>query len=128
MTQFQQAVLAVVRLIPKGKVVSYGQVAAYIGAPRAARQVGWAMRSLQDAPDFPWWRVLNNAGRISIKGNQYSSAQQQREHLEAEDVIVGHNFLLDIKTYRFKPKPNRLASLALSAEYMASIKRYLGTD
>lgn len=129
MTPFQQAVLNVVRLIPAGKVASYGQVAAYIGAPRAARQVGWAMRSIEGASDFPWWRVLNNAGRISIKGNQFNSAQQQKELLEAEGVVVSHDFLLDIETYRFRPKPARLKSLALDPEYIATkLTRFLGDD
>ena len=127
-TKFQQAVLTAVRLVPKGKVVSYGQVAAYIGAPRAARQVGWAMRGLEGAPDFPWWRVVNNAGRISIKGNQYNSAHQQREHLLAEGVTIHSDFSLNIEAYRFRPKPSTLGGLALNAEYVASIARYLGTD
>ncbi len=117
------------RLIPPGKVASYGQVAAYIGAPRAARQVGWAMRSIEDAGDFPWWRVLNNTGRISIKGNQFNSAQQQKELLEAEGVVVSRGFLLNIEAYRFRPKPSRLKSLALEPEYIAArLGRFLGND
>ncbi len=129
MTPFQQAVLKVVRLVPAGKVVSYGQVAAYIGAPRAARQVGWAMRSLEGAPDFAWWRVLNNAGRISIKGNKFNSAHQQKELLEAEGVVVSRDFSLDIEAYRFRPKPSRLKSLALEPEYIATrLTRFLGDD
>ena len=51
--------------IPYGRVVSYGQVAAYVGVPRGARQVGWTLRRLEDI-DIPWWRVINNEGRISI--------------------------------------------------------------
>ena len=87
--------------MPPGKVVSYGQVAAYAGTPRAARQVGWAMRSLEGAPDFPWWRVLNNAGRITIKGNQFATARMQKELLEAEGVQVGQDFTLDMSRYRY---------------------------
>ncbi|HVI69415.1 MAG TPA: methylated-DNA--[protein]-cysteine S-methyltransferase [Magnetospirillaceae bacterium] len=129
MTEFQQAVLDIVRIIPEGKVASYGQIAAYLGAPRAARQVGWAMRSIEGVPNFPWWRVLNNAGRISIKGNQYNSAQQQKELLEAEGVVVSQDFLLDIEAYRFKPKPSRLKNLSLDPEYIGTrLARFVGSD
>src|SRR5581483_5888883 len=101
MTRFQDAILRVVRTVPVGKVVSYGQVAAYVGMPRAARQVGWAMRSMEGTPDFPWWRVLNNAGRITIKGNQFNTAQLQKELLEAEGIEINQAFELNIERYRF---------------------------
>lgn len=108
-------------MVPSGKVVSYGQVAAYIGTPRAARQVGWAMRSLEGAPDFPWWRVLNNAGRITIKGNQFNTAQLQKELLEAEGVEINQEFELDIERYRFRPTASSLKSLLLEPEYIKSV-------
>lgn len=113
MTKFQEAILRVVRMVPSGKVVSYGQVAAYIGTPRAARQVGWAMRSLEGTPDFPWWRVLNNAGRITIKGNQFNTAQLQKELLEADGVKVSQDFELDMERYRFRPDVHLLKKLQL---------------
>ena len=127
MTEFQIAVLSVVRLVPSGYVVSYGQVAAYIGAPRAARQVGWAMRSLGGGlPDFPWWRVLNNAGVITIKGDQFNAAQLQKELLEAEGVTVSADFTLDMARYRFRPEPALLSSLKLDADYVeAVLEKYL---
>lgn len=121
MTPFQEAILRVVRIVPAGTVVSYGQVAAYIGAPRAARQVGWAMRSMEGAPDFPWWRVLNNAGKITIKGNWHSSAQLQKELLEAEGVKINQLFELDIEHYRFRPRAKTLQSLKLDARYIETV-------
>lgn len=120
MTKFQEAVLRVVRLVPPGKVVSYGQVAAYVGAPRAARQVGWTMRSMEGTPDFPWWRVLNNAGIITIKGNRFNDAQQQAELLQAEGVVV-ENYALDMAAYRFRPSAAELASLKLEPEYIQTV-------
>lgn len=108
---FQQAVLRVVQAIPHGKVMSYGQVATCVGAPRAARQVGWTMRSLDGAPDFPWWRVLNKSGRITIKGNLLSNARLQKELLEAEGVEVSDDFALDIRKYRFMPSHDLLAAI-----------------
>lgn len=121
MTAFQEAILHVVRLVPSGKVVSYGQVAAYVGTPRAARQVGWAMRSLQGAPDFPWWRVLNNAGRITIKGNKFNSAQLQKELLEAEGVVINEQYELDMALYRFRPMEAVLRGLRLESDYVQRI-------
>lgn len=121
MTRFQDAILQVVRLIPFGHVVSYGQVAAYVGAPRAARQVGWAMHSMEGTPDFPWWRVLNNAGKITIKGGQINSAQLQKELLESEGVLIDNDLELDIARYRFRPDEVTLRSLKLDSEYVATI-------
>jgi methylated-DNA-protein-cysteine methyltransferase-like protein len=121
MTIFQDTILRIVRMVPLGKVVSYGQVAAYIGTPRAARQVGWAMRSLEGAPDFPWWRVINNAGRITIKGNQFNTAQLQKELLEAEGVEINQEFELDIEYYRFRPTAVPLRSLQLEPEYIKNV-------
>jgi methylated-DNA-protein-cysteine methyltransferase related protein len=121
MTRFQEAILQVVRIVPSGKVVSYGQVAAYVGTPRAARQVGWAMRSLEGTPDFQWWRVLNNTGKITIKGNQFNTAQLQKELLQAEGVEVNAEFELDIERFRFRPDSNLLQGLKLEPNYIKSV-------
>jgi len=121
MTKFQDAILKVVGSVPAGTVVSYGQVAAYVGAPRAARQVGWAMRSLEGTPDFPWWRVINNAGLITIKGNQFNTTQLQKELLEAEGIKVSPEFKLDIVRYRFRPDNVVLRSFKLEPEYIEKV-------
>lgn len=113
MTELQNAILQIVRTIPPGRVVSYGQLAAYLGMPRGARVVGWAMSSL-DGVDFPWWRVLNNAGKITIRGNRFSDAQQQRALLAAEGVEL-HDFHLDIEQYRFRPDAAALQTLGIDA-------------
>jgi len=122
MTPFQQAVLEVVRLVPPGRVVSYGQVAAYVGAPRAARQVGWIMRSLSGTPDFPWWRVLNNSGAITIKGNLHNDALMQNNHLEAEGVEVNDAYQLDMNKYRFRPDAATLAGLKLDPAHIEKLR------
>ncbi len=123
MTPFQEAVLSVVRLVPAGKVVSYGQVAAYVGTPRAARQVGWIMRSLEGAPDFPWWRVLNNSGTITIKGNLHNDALMQKKHLEAEGIHISESYQLDMNEYRFRPSPTALARLKLDPSYIEKLEK-----
>src|ERR1700733_1938076 len=102
MDAFQQDILKVVRSIPAGMVVSYGQVAAYVGAPKATREVGWAMHSLDGTPDFPWWRVLNSAGKITISENENSGAHAQQTLLEKEGVEFKKPLSLDIEKYRFR--------------------------
>lgn len=120
MTKFSQAVVNVVRQVPKGKVVSYGQVAAYVGLPRAARQVGWTLRQLEGV-DMPWWRVINNEGRISIKGNMYNDAESQKEHLVSEGINVGKNFEVNIEKYRFVADMKQMQTWGLELEYRQTL-------
>lgn len=98
---FREQVIEAVKKIPKGRVVSYGQVAAACGSPRAARQVGWMLRTLDGNNKTPWWRVINNAGYISIKGNEIATPLLQKNFLEHENVIVTDDLKIDIKKYRY---------------------------
>lgn len=100
---FKERVVELVRFIPRGKVVSYGQIAACMGQPRAARQVGWALRAT-GGTDLPWWRVINNAGKISIKGNWENTPQIQRQLLEADGVKVSDNLEVEMAKYRYALK------------------------
>lgn len=63
-----QAIYAVVRQIPEGKVASYGQIARIVGRGIGARQVGYAMAALRSGSDVPWQRVINSKGMISLPG------------------------------------------------------------
>lgn len=102
MADFRGRVIGFIKKVPKGKVVSYGQVAAVAGSPRAARQVGGILRSL-DAADskVSWWRVVNNQGIISIKGNWTATKEIQKSLLEKEGIKVSKNFSLDMEKYRW---------------------------
>lgn len=124
MSKFKDAVINVVRRIPKGKVVSYGQVAMYVGTPRAARQVGWILNRLEEKMPVPWWRVVNNEGRISIKGSKYS-ADDQRKLLIREGVVVSGNLTFDISKYRFVPDRKFIRKLKLDADYLEMISHKL---
>lgn len=101
LSPLQERILQVVRNVPRGYVVSYGQVAIALGMPRAARLIGQAMSKMEDVQDFPWWRVLNNQGVISIRGNQFATKTTQKQLLEAEDVEVDQDYRLDIARYRY---------------------------
>lgn len=82
---FRLRVLRVVRLIPRGKVATYGQVATLAGQAGAARACGTIMRNSGDEPGLPWHRVINAQGRVS-PGNDVHRPHLQRHLLEAEGV------------------------------------------
>ena len=99
---FAGQVYRLVRRVPPGRVVSYGAVAAMLGAPRAARGVGRALGSLSDGTSVPWWRVVNRNGEISIKG-AHPSAMLQRMLLEAEGIRFDRNGRIDWKRWGWNP-------------------------
>jgi methylated-DNA-protein-cysteine methyltransferase related protein len=82
---FHAHVAAAVRLVPAGRVTTYGDVAGVLGSPRVARQVGWALAALPAGSDVPWQRVINAQGRISYRGDSVRGHEQQ-QLLEAEGV------------------------------------------
>ncbi|HUE40078.1 MAG TPA: MGMT family protein [Candidatus Binatia bacterium] len=99
---FYREVIALVRRIPKGRVATYGQLAAMLGRPRAARAVGTALRRLSApvARVVPWHRVLNAAGRISQRDREYMDLQ--RELLEREGVRFKRAGVVDLERSRWK--------------------------
>ena len=85
MKRFHAAVYRLVERIPRGRVATYGQIAALIGYPRAARAVGRAMKHVPG--HLPWHRVVNAQGGISRRAN-VGSMLTQRVLLEQEGVPV----------------------------------------
>lgn len=102
---FKEKIVKIIHAIPKGKLVSYGQVAAAVGSPRAARQVGWMLHTLDGNNSVPWWRVINNLGYISIKGNFMSTPLTQKKFLEDEGIEVSDDMQIDIEKYRYHFSP-----------------------
>jgi methylated-DNA-protein-cysteine methyltransferase-like protein len=94
---FYEQVYRVVRLIPRGRVMSYGGVARQCGRPGVARAVGYALHSLPRGHRVPWWRVINSAGRISIPDPD--AAARQRELLMAEGISVNDALRVDMRRY-----------------------------
>lgn len=117
MSVFKQKVYEIVRNIPKGKIVSYGQVALMAGVPRAAIQVGWVLHISNEEDKLPWWRVINNAGRISTTCLEHT-AQMQKEILESEGIVVKPKLKIEIEKYRFIPDMKFLNKMKLSEEYI----------
>lgn len=84
---FFQDVYDVVRLIPEGRVTSYGAIANYLGAKQAARMVGWAMNASHALSDVPAHRVVNRVGLLSGK-NHFENLRHMEELLSAEGIHV----------------------------------------
>ena len=93
---------AVVRLIPRGRVATYGQVAALAGFPGHARQVGYALNSLPHRSDLPWHRVINAKGEISIRAEPVYG-RVQRALLEAEGVSFDPTGRVPLQRFRWRP-------------------------
>ena len=96
--RFRAAVYALVRRVPRGQVVTYGQVAALLRQPRAARAVGGAMRACSDG--VPWHRVVNAQGGISRR-RQSSGMLTQRIRLEQEGVRLRRG-RVPLRRYRWE--------------------------
>ncbi|MCL2200876.1 MAG: methylated-DNA--[protein]-cysteine S-methyltransferase [Oscillospiraceae bacterium] len=95
MKSFSKQVYEIVEQIPFGKVLSYGDIARIIGSPRAARQVGWAMRNCPD--DLPWQRVVMADGTIT--GGEF--AELRKAFLAQEDVPFLPDGRVDMKNCRW---------------------------
>jgi len=94
--EFYRRIYAVVRAVPYGRAVSYGQIARYLGRPRSAREVGRAMRICPE--DIPWQRVVMADG--SITGGMF--AEVRRAVLEAEGVPFLPDGRVDMERCRFE--------------------------
>ena len=104
--------------IPHVKVVSYGQVALIAGVARGARRVGRILCYFGEK--YPWWRVINNAGRISTTCLDHTSLSQ-KDKLMNEGVFVNEKLQIDIEKYRWRPDPETLKKLQLDDEYIQKV-------
>lgn len=93
----REMVYQVVASIPKGKVATYGQVAALAGMPQQSRMIGRILSRLPKGTRLPWHRVINSQGKISNP-----NPDRQRERLEAEGVAL-INGRVRLKTYQWQP-------------------------
>ena len=100
---FYRAVYRLVRAIPRGRVMTYGQVATILGAPRAARAVGYAMKACKPADRVPWQRVINAKGAISGR-DDLERPFLQRQLLEEEGIVFRPDESCDLEVYRWSPR------------------------
>ena len=101
MTPFTEKVIEIIQNIPEGKVMTYGQIAALAGSPRAARQVVRVLHSMSRKYKLPWHRVINSKGQIALKDDEFY--HEQLFSLESEGVEIGLNGLIDLSRYQFRP-------------------------
>lgn len=95
-------VYEVVKLIPKGKVTSYGSIAKYLGAARSSRMVGWAMNAAHNNPEIPAHRVVNRTGLLTGKGHFEDPFSMQRK-LESEGVVIKDNQIVNFADHFWNP-------------------------
>jgi len=98
MTDFTKQVLDIIKSIPEGKVMTYGQIAAIAGSPRSARQVSRILHSMSGAHKLPWHRVINSKGGISLPGE---AGFVQAEMLLHEGIKV-QNKQINLKEYLYQ--------------------------
>lgn len=95
-------VYEVVKLIPEGRVTSYGSIAAYLGAKRSSRMVGWAMNASHKQPDIPAHRVVNRSGLLSGAAH-FEHPNKMKELLEQEGIKVVQNQIVKFKDHFWDP-------------------------
>ena len=95
---------AVVRRIPRGRVATYGQVAAVAGMPRHARLAGYALHALPDGSPLPWHRVVGAGGRLSLARISPDGALTQRMRLEREGVAFDPAGRVRLARHAWKPR------------------------
>lgn len=98
MTDFTEQVLEIIKNIPYGTVMTYGQIAAYAGNPRGARQVSRILSGMSNKHNLPWHRVINSKGGISLTGEPGFT---QMMLLKEEGIIV-ENRRIDLKEFQYK--------------------------
>lgn len=100
---FFQDVYDVVRLIPKGKISTYGSIAKYLGMARGARMVGWAMNQAFALPDVPAHRVVNRKGELTGR-HHFSNPDLMQQLLEEEGVVIKNHAVADFDHYYWNPQ------------------------
>jgi methylated-DNA-protein-cysteine methyltransferase-like protein len=100
-------VFQVVRLIPAGRVTSYGAIANYLGLKSGARMVGYAMNASHGEKDVPAHRVVNRKGLLTGK-HHFSRPKEMEELLRKEGIQVEKDQILDFNTHFWDPSENLL--------------------
>lgn len=101
-SNFFEKVYEVAKLIPYGRVTSYGAIAKYIGTPKSARMVGWAMNGAHGKPDIPAHRVVNRIGVLSGKNN-FASPTLMEDLLKSEGLAILEDQIQNFKSHFWDP-------------------------
>jgi methylated-DNA-protein-cysteine methyltransferase-like protein len=98
-------IYAAVARVPKGRVATYGQIAGVAGLPGQARMVGYALSALPEGSRLPWHRIVNAAGKISLRSGatDHPMDKIQRFLLEKEGVRFGDTGAIPLRRFRWRP-------------------------
>jgi methylated-DNA-protein-cysteine methyltransferase-like protein len=97
LSNFTKNVISAVKMVPRGRVATYGQIAALAGNPNGSRQVSWVLNACSTKYRLPWHRIINAKGRISLPlGGGY---ELQRALLQEEKVKFDESDAIDLKKY-----------------------------
>ena len=99
---FFKQVHEVAKLVPYGRVTSYGAIAKYLGAAGSARMVGWAMNASHNDPEVPAHRVVNQKGLLTGK-HHFEGTNLMQQLLENEGVVVKNNQIVDFDKHFWDP-------------------------
>lgn len=116
---FRERVHAIVRAVPRGRVVTYGQVALLAGKPHGARAVGWICHA--GGAGIPWQRVVNRTGGLA-SGFTGGRAGHRRA-LRRDGVRVGPDARVNLAVYRWQPDARNWQRWRLPAETVARLTR-----
>ncbi len=95
----KEKVYEFLRTIPKGKVVTYGQIAEYLGDKHLARVVGNILHHNPDEYQYPCYKVVDGKGNLS-RNFAFGGIERQKERLEEEGIVVNH-YKVDLDKYRY---------------------------
>lgn len=99
---FFKDVYEVVKLIPEGRVTSYGAIAKYLGAAKSSRIVGWAMNAAHDLDDVPAHRVVNRIGMLTGKMH-FKHPNEMELRLKEEGIDVENDQIINFKNHFWDP-------------------------
>ena len=99
---FFEQVYHIAKKIPYGRVTSYGAIAKYLGTPKSARMVGWAMNASHNDDEVPAHRVVNRVGLLSGK-HHFEGTNLMQQLLESEGVKVEENKVQNFETLFWDP-------------------------
>ena len=100
---FFEKVYSIARLIPEGRVTSYGAIAKHLGAVRSARMVGWAMNASHNDESVPAHRVVNRNGLLTGKYH-FKGTKLMQQLLENEGIEIEENQIKNLEKYFWDPK------------------------
>lgn len=99
---FFAKVYQIVKLIPKGRVSTYGAIARFIGSPQSARMVGWALNASHKLPDIPAHRVVNRHGLLTGK-HHFKDFDEMQRLLNSEGIQIIDDQIVDFESVLWDP-------------------------